>query len=604
MNLNDYAEEIEWTKTIIKASVSAATDKHMDNFIRNWFDSKSDLIDLFGGELRKYISCDQQFSGEEPVMDNIFMEDFTQCYASRLAPSLLYNRDTFHVAPKYFQPVKDILKSVPPLYLTPKKRRLDYKPDNIFYSINGVQTVVVHFKNICIALINSGQIDYENNLLNGMKVNKILKGLKGAARDVNDDIDTMWSMYLDKRKVHQGDVIVSIAPSDYLLMSEGNSWDSCHRLRTRARDNGGEYLTGPFSLAQDSSTIVCYKLSDTPHTLNGLVYPTRTWRSLAYVDIYNRSAMFSRHYPHTNHHNGKASRSLIMNLIADHHGIEGKWVKSPGYGNTEPNAFEYTSYFYDDARRNDDYDRIYSSICILKDNGASPSCSYGEIVKCFHCGDALGRPSSLLCGDCRETLYTQCRGCSGSFPKERIKMHNNTALCLDCYSRHIITCEHCEQEMNSSTVFSARDETGRIFKICASCMEDYFVFCNSCNIAVHNELAKRTSNSNNPYCVQCVLENNNLGTCDRCGQLHSHPGVGMFCDHNFNCNDCPEESAPEETEDLVDLVEPAPQEPTIAPEEFTITGTTSTASTDTVRQSRLRHFVSFDTMLRDTMDGN
>ena len=73
------------------------------------------------------------------------------------------------------------------------------------------------------------------------------------------EFETLFAKYADtvstKKKKYK--FVVSVNPADFVTMSHGNSWKSCHSFR-----NNGCYHAGCLSYANDSNTVIAYLLPE------------------------------------------------------------------------------------------------------------------------------------------------------------------------------------------------------------------------------------------------------------------------------------------------------------------------------------------------------
>lgn len=94
----------------------------------------------------------------------------------------------------------------------------------------------------------------------GMKVSKFFRAIFEAAGINNDNCRNFESRYAAlsdacSPKEHKRLLVLSLNIMDFLTMSDGNSWDSCHSIRHR-----GCYHGGTLSYALDNVTAILYTL--------------------------------------------------------------------------------------------------------------------------------------------------------------------------------------------------------------------------------------------------------------------------------------------------------------------------------------------------------
>lgn len=110
-------------------------------------------------------------------------------------------------------------------------------------------------------------------------------------------IERRYSQFLQEVQV-KDTVTLSIHPLDYLTISyNNNNWNSCH-------SPDGSYAAGNLSYMQDAVTVVAYLHSPKSpmvldyHSGKEILWNSKYWRALIYVDMEQRRIFFSRHYPY------------------------------------------------------------------------------------------------------------------------------------------------------------------------------------------------------------------------------------------------------------------------------------------------------------------
>lgn len=124
----------------------------------------------------------------------------------------------------------------------------------------------------------------------GMKVSRVIAKL--VNKDYVHDIQTKYSMFLQKLK-SRGMAVISIDPIDYITMSVNKSgWRSCHAL-------DGEYRAGTLAYLIDKSTMISYVKTSEDITISDecLPYSNKIWRQVVVVNKALDFAIQSRQYP-------------------------------------------------------------------------------------------------------------------------------------------------------------------------------------------------------------------------------------------------------------------------------------------------------------------
>jgi hypothetical protein len=211
----------------------------------------------------------------------------------------------------------------------------------------------------------------------------------------------LFAQYADmvsglKRKMK---FFISVNPLDYLTMSFGNSWSSCHTIdKTNARRMpnayGGQYCGGTMSYMLDKTSIITYVYNSMPESIeDGKVY-----RNMFHYN--NGTLIQSRIYPQGN--DGatdlyKEFRNIVQNFLADVIGVTNKkWTKKSGgcRGNYATNGCHYPDYMYG----------TNCNVSYLSEipNSSTNVITIGHNRICTYCGAEMGNSGtgSLAHGSC------------------------------------------------------------------------------------------------------------------------------------------------------------------------------------------------------------
>ncbi len=164
------------------------------------------------------------------------------------------------------------------------------------------------------SLVNSRQV-FDTEFKPGAKVSRILGKL--VNKNYAHDIQTKYSMFLQKLK-SKGKAVISIDPVDYLTMSENKSgWRSCHAL-------DGEYRTGTLAYMVDESTMIAYVKTSEDVVINDkcLPYSNKTWRQIVLVDKFLNLSIQGRQYPAEMPNNATTVSNMLVQLFGNAKGAE------------------------------------------------------------------------------------------------------------------------------------------------------------------------------------------------------------------------------------------------------------------------------------------
>lgn len=256
---------------------------------------------------------------------------------------------------------------------------------------------------------------------------------------------------------------LSINPLDYLTMSFGNGWSSCHTIdHENTRPNNGShtyhgcYQSGTLSYMLDGASIVMY-------TTREDIDESRPWA----MDKINR-CMFhlgkekfvqGRTYPdgRDNPNNEEAAtiascfRNIFQRVISECWNVSNMWT-------IRRNNSHYTTSFGTHYR---DY-LTYNDTCtsLLKGSTNEDTVHIGHNPICPVCGVEHGREDSLHCGDDHECVnddsHVECASCSRMIrAEEAIYDPDRERYYCDGECANNEGCYYCENdgEWHSLNVF-------------------------------------------------------------------------------------------------------------------------------------------------------
>lgn len=330
--------------------------------------------------------------------------------------------------------------------------------------------------------------------------------------------------------------ILSVNPLDYLTMSFGNSWASCHTIdktnkRHMPNDYSGCYSSGTVSYMLDSTSMVLYTVDASYQGDEYWNEPKITRQMFHYGED---KLVQSRLYPQTNDANGEAYtpyRNLVQEIIATVFNFPNLWTIKRGtelmcdlvdsYGTHYRDYYNFDSCVM--SRRKGIENENHIAV------GATPicvECGYGhsnsECINCCHdnskyvcedCGrviededDAIYIDGNYYCRDC--CSYCDC--CNeyhlGDSHYIRSESQYVCNYCLDEYYRY---CEECEEyeDKNDCTYVESVDGY-----VCNNCLEEFFSLCDDCGQYYRDALTK--TENGNYVCDDCLEEN--YFYCEEC----------------------------------------------------------------------------------------
>lgn len=313
---------------------------------------------------------------------------------------------------------------------------------------------------------------------------------------------------------------ISLNPVDFLLMSNGTSWNSCHDIGEA--DDCGCYSSGTISYMLDEHSFVFY----TVHSEYDGDCIEREPKVQRQIFGYNDEVLFqSRLYPQSNDcgadHVYTEIRNIVQKVIADCLGKSNLWVKSScgdvvhhGFGATCYPDFKHFSMCnistLKERENGKEGRRIVMGakpICIecgsTHGNEENINCCCSGGYYCADCGcwidedDAYYYNGDYYCSDC----VSYCEECCEYVPNDEIREIDGVWVCEDCIqnSENIYACEHCgTPHFTDNMVFTYDGDA-----YCESCAERYIVYCEECDEYYHIDDTTYDPETNQRYCDDC-----------------------------------------------------------------------------------------------------
>lgn len=382
-----------------------------------------------------------------------------------------------------------------------------------------------------------GAINAQNEKFNfrpGMKINRVfnkvcqfygldkLEGYDAAFARLSDGITPL------KISRH---TTISVNPIDFLLMSNGNSWQSCHYIGDNPEDSGC-YSSGTISymLGQDSFIV---SIIDKEYPNDNLALAPKINRQ---VFGYNDHQLLqSRLYPQ-NCDSGateiyKNLREMVEQIIADAEGEANRWVKVDnknvyhnGTAYEDWNCFntvhQYNLRNYAEGQTLDAIRLDEKPICI--------SCGYthwheGNIL----CEDCYDAQKGVYCEDCGRRIYLDEETQGEDYLHDD---SDDVYYCTDCR----FECARCGgyHHRRYEVYISDIDETW-----CDECAEWYARRCVNCGEYCDKDNMLQDSDGN-WYCKDCF--DDCTAVCEKCGEVYA-TGEMEEIDGLWYCKSCAEE---------------------------------------------------------------
>lgn len=326
--------------------------------------------------------------------------------------------------------------------------------------------------------------------------------------------------------------ILSINPLDYLTMSFGNSWASCHTIdkhNKRGMPNSyeGQYSSGTISYMLDGTSMVLYTTDAANEARNYWKQPKINRQMFHWGE---EKLIQGRLYPQDNDSNGEAYtpyRNIVQQIISQIFDFPNLWTLQKG---TDASS----RYIYSNGTNYHDY--CYYGNCTLSriKGSENENCiTVGEHPICIECGDIHYESDNINCCHSNEIICADC-GCiindenDAEFIDGEYYCHDccNWCDCCECYTREEVT--HVENYGD----------------VCGDCLDNFY-YCDDCGCYFTRDDVRYIENEDCYVCDECF--ENNFTICDHCGEYIRNNDI---CELNGKdlCEDCYEEHINDEEE--------------------------------------------------------
>lgn len=308
--------------------------------------------------------------------------------------------------------------------------------------------------------------------------------------------------------------VLSINPLDYLTMSFGNSWASCHTIdkknkRGMPNNYNGMYSSGTMSYMLDQTSMVFYTVGD---GYKGDTYWDQPKVTRQMFHWGHNKLVQGRLYPQDNDHESSAyapNRAFVQEIISIIFQFPNLWTLKRGIGHASYYV-ESCGTHYRDYRNFDN-----CTLSIVQGNtdwsniivGAQPIC-----VKCGvrhyseeninHCGNVI------CCADCGEEI--------------NVRYDNYTEIdgeyyCMDC----VTWCSCCDRYHRRESFYLDRYD----IDVCEYCLEEYYVYCEDCGQYVYERDATWVEGESRYVCNDCLYED--YERCEVCGEYFRREDMAL-----------------------------------------------------------------------------
>lgn len=306
--------------------------------------------------------------------------------------------------------------------------------------------------------------------------------------------------------------LLSIHLGDYLTMSQGTGWQSCHLI------DDGCYMAGTLSYAMDSTTMMFYTVNA---DYNGTEY---WWQEKITRQVFcydNYKILQSRLYPNCNiTEKITLYRNLVQEIFAKCLELPNLWTINTDTGSHIETG--YGSHHYCDY----DYEMYNCHMSLLKGYENASYIVVGAPAYCLECTDEVAGDDVLHCSS-HNAMYKTCAHCGERISTDDARLIDGEYYCNDCTQY----CANCEQYVVTKNT-ELRYVNG-VGYVCESCLDADFTKCDWCGDYEPNEDIIEIDDKS--YCDSCV--SNHFVECDICGEYEKQRDSTYFDGNNY-CEDC------------------------------------------------------------------
>ena len=489
------------------------------DIIDTWAENKADLIEAFKNhpnyvEGKFMIAFDQDFNRK---IDTQSAYEF--CMWIRNYEMFIYNN-----MPEEIKKIVQKWNEENDWYY--RTIWMPYGADYIFRNCNVIAHQFVNENNIDALNDIDPSLKFKEGMKMSRAVNKICTWL-----GINKlpDYNREFAKYADSvnpLKITRHTVI-SINPIDYLTMSFGNSWASCHTIdkdNHRGMPHGyeGQYSSGTMSYMLDQTSMVFYTV-DADYDGNEYYFQDKINRCMFH---YGKDKLIQgRVYPQNNDRNEdgiyKDIREIAQRVLST-------CLNVPNYWDTKRGTDAIEDYVFTKGTHYNDY-LHFNNCCIsfLKEK----EINYDRIVIghkpiCIECGCEHNNNENI--NHCK-SKRVECENCGCLIDEDDARYIDGDAYCEDC----ACCCDHCD-------TYHVRDDVRWLdnlgLYVCDECLEEDFTWCEECESYHRDYHVNYLGRYNRNVCDRCLR--NHYTTCDRCDEYVRDDDFTEDAQENVYCEGC------------------------------------------------------------------
>lgn len=349
--------------------------------------------------------------------------------------------------------------------------------------------------------------------------------------DKDPDYNKMFAKYADSLSpiTIVRHTILSLNPLDYLTMSFGNSWASCHTIDKENKRNmpnsyEGMYSSGTMSYMLDPSSMVFYTV-DKDYDGDEYFSQPKICRQMYHWG--EDKLVQGRLYPQDNDGNHdiySQYRATVQEIISTIFDVPNLWSIRKGVDAA-------SEFIYSDGTHYRDYENFDNcTLSILKGSENKKYIYVGAWPICIYCGEEHSVSGNICCCE----LEATCCNCGCCLDEDDAININGNYYCEDCCNY----CNYCDMDHIENETY-----VNGYGWICQSCLDDHFTYCEICHTYVHNDDSTYIDETDQYVCNSC--RNERFFECDECHEWHSNEYINEINGRHI-CDNCKEEKNEDE----------------------------------------------------------
>lgn len=317
--------------------------------------------------------------------------------------------------------------------------------------------------------------------------------------------------------------ILSLNPLDYLTMSFGNSWASCHTIdksNKRGMPNSyeGQYSSGTISYMLDPSSMVFYTVDK---SYEGNEYWNQPKINRQMFHYGEEKLVQGRLYPQNNDickDIYTSYRNIVQEVMSTILKVPNLWTLKVGTDAASEYIESYGTHYHD-------Y-QYYSncSLSKLKATLNERNIQVGASPICIECGETHNKPESINC--CNISNAYICEDCGCVIEEGEEIWVGDYMYCRDC----VHWCDSCNEYFRGSSYLVHTN--GNEYTVCEYCFNDY-IWCDECSEYHYCEEVTYIESEGIDVCQSCLKDKftrcADCGKWFRCSDMYEEDGK-LYCE--------------------------------------------------------------------------